>query len=247
MLLEQLSFYGTKSVIITGGEPLLRRGLHELARGIKQIGMRVTLSTNGTFKDRLAPIMPFVDDIGLPIDGHTHETNAVMRRGSINHFAKVLGTIKHVQETYPSTKLTVRTVISAKNKDSVPLIGGALKQFGIDPSRLRWKFYQISPEGTRHDETVNGGWMVSREVFDDVMNRVREQNPEFKDITCLPVEKSIKRYLLLDPAGNALVLGPDAQGFPTQILIGDLVADFDLVAEELQRSKYFPTDITHGV
>jgi hypothetical protein len=66
-------------------------------------------------------------------------------------------------------------------------------------------------------------------------------------ISTLPIEKSIKRYLLLDPSGNALVLGPDHHGYPHQQLIGNIVHDFDGVAAAIERNEYFPTDQSHGV
>ncbi len=42
----QLKKMGTENIVITGGEPTLRKDLLEMVEGFKKLGMRVTLSTN---------------------------------------------------------------------------------------------------------------------------------------------------------------------------------------------------------
>lgn len=47
-VLEDLAAYGVKHVLFSGGEPLTRGDIFELAHHAKSLGLRVTLSTNGT-------------------------------------------------------------------------------------------------------------------------------------------------------------------------------------------------------
>lgn len=44
-------------VCITGGEPLLQRGLEEFLSAVKQMGLSVKLDTNGTFPERLRALV----------------------------------------------------------------------------------------------------------------------------------------------------------------------------------------------
>jgi MoaA/NifB/PqqE/SkfB family radical SAM enzyme len=47
-LLDELSLIGTKSVIISGGEPLLKKGVFSIIQKAKEKGMFVEFITNGT-------------------------------------------------------------------------------------------------------------------------------------------------------------------------------------------------------
>ena len=51
-------------VCVTGGEPLLHKGIEELLRGIKELGFSVKLDTNGSFPDRLKGLVEEGLEIG---------------------------------------------------------------------------------------------------------------------------------------------------------------------------------------
>ncbi len=60
-------------VVLTGGEPLLRNDLYDIAAHIRNRGMRVGLATNGTLvnKDNAGKIKAYFDVASLSIDGST--------------------------------------------------------------------------------------------------------------------------------------------------------------------------------
>ena len=51
-LLDDLSAYGVPAVLLSGGEPLARRDTLDLAAYARSLGLKLTLSTNGTLIDR---------------------------------------------------------------------------------------------------------------------------------------------------------------------------------------------------
>ena len=51
-MLDDLAAFGAPVVLFSGGEPLVRRDLPELARHAAAKGMRAVISTNGTLIDR---------------------------------------------------------------------------------------------------------------------------------------------------------------------------------------------------
>jgi pyruvate formate lyase activating enzyme len=55
------------AVEFTGGEPLLHKGIVEVASIIKNMGFLVKVDTNGSFPDRLKEILPYVDYIAMDI------------------------------------------------------------------------------------------------------------------------------------------------------------------------------------
>lgn len=71
-LLKQLAEAGTKVIVFSGGEPLLREDLFELAEYARELGLSPHLSTNGTLIDdevaeRLAKVG--IVYVGISIDG----------------------------------------------------------------------------------------------------------------------------------------------------------------------------------
>ena len=55
------------AVEFTGGEPLLHKGIVEVASIIKDMGFLVKVDTNGSFPDRLKEILSYVDYIAMDI------------------------------------------------------------------------------------------------------------------------------------------------------------------------------------
>src|SRR5437762_732284 len=65
-VLSFFTTYGTSSVVLTGGEPLIRRDLAEIVRFAKRnLGLHLTLSTNTLLLKKKAPdVLAYVDEIG---------------------------------------------------------------------------------------------------------------------------------------------------------------------------------------
>jgi 7-carboxy-7-deazaguanine synthase len=47
-ILDQVSSYGCHHVVLTGGEPMIAKGIHELAAGLRAAGKHITIETAGT-------------------------------------------------------------------------------------------------------------------------------------------------------------------------------------------------------
>ena len=70
-LLDEMQALGTEMVILTGGEPLLRRDIYDIARYASDLGMWVVMGTNGVLiDDRVAERMVEcgVKGVGISID-----------------------------------------------------------------------------------------------------------------------------------------------------------------------------------
>lgn len=236
----KLKALGTKNITFTGGETLMKVGLEDILSHCHQVlSLRTTLSTNGILLKRKAhAVLPFVDDIGLPLDGHTREINNVMRVGSPKHFDRVLEAIKYVQQDFSRIDLTVRTVVSAKNLDSVPLIGSTLLRNGINPEKIRWKIYQVNPIGLRKNDTLSGGWAISLEAFEEVIAKVTKTNREFPYITVQPCAKHVGRYFHIYPDGKTHILVPGRDGSPVELPTGNIAKNFDFVMNNINEFDF---------
>ena len=59
-VLKSVEKHGNKSVIITGGEPTIQRGLSELVRALKGAGYWVALETNGVHKPHHPELFDYI-------------------------------------------------------------------------------------------------------------------------------------------------------------------------------------------
>ncbi len=243
----KLKVFGAKNIVFTGGETLLKKELPELVRYVKaELGLRTTLSSNGLLLKKRGPsVLPYVDDLGLPLDGHNVEINSMMRKGTALHFSKVLEAIRFTQNSFSNVKLTVRTVVAAPNIDSVPLIGKTMLEFGINPENMRWKIYQVSPIGPRKTDILNSDLLISRNSFDETISKAKLLNPLFT-IEAQPYERSYGRYFHIFPDGKSHIVMQGNDMLPMEVPVGNMIRDFDNVMNRLNTRFNFAPNNKHG-
>lgn len=80
-------------VTFTGGEPTMYDGFEEVVTFAHQLGLKVTVLSNGLFwtEEQILRIKPYIDEIQFSIDGVTEQDNAKVR--GKNHFQKVVDTV----------------------------------------------------------------------------------------------------------------------------------------------------------
>lgn len=238
---------GTKNVVFTGGETLLKKDLPELARYVNaELGIRTTLSSNGLLLVKRGPsVLPYVNDLGLPLDGPNVEINSIMRKGTPLHFSKVLEAIRFTQNNFSGVNLTVRTVVAQPNVDFVHLIGKTFIEHGINPQAMRWKLYQVSPIGPRKEQILNGDLLITRRQFDETIAKTRLMNPSF-NIDAQPYENSFGRYFHVFPDGKSHIVTQGKDGLPFELETGDVVKDFDGVISKVNEVFNFSHNSKHG-
>lgn len=153
-LILELKKSGTKILIFSGGEPLLRRDIFELICFAKKLGFYTVLHTNGIllcskFKAQNSKLktttqklklrcLKYLDQINLPLDGYNAKTNDAMR--GKGHFRKVMSALRLLKDA--KIRVIISTVATAKNKNSVPKIGAILPRF-----IYKWRIFQFNPQG----------------------------------------------------------------------------------------------------
>ncbi len=113
-MMDDLSEMGRPTLILSGGEPLLRRDIYELAAYAKGRGMGVGLATNGTLVDsRIAHALrdAGVHYASVSLDGARPKTHDAIRgRGN---FAKAMRGILWLKEA--GIKVQINFTVSRKN------------------------------------------------------------------------------------------------------------------------------------
>jgi len=224
-LLTEFHDRGTEAVVFTGGEPLMVPFLPEVAAHAKKLNMRTTLSTNAILLARKhQDVLPFIDDLGLPLDGSTSQMNKLMRPGKIDNFKKIIDGAHLTLDSYPDTELTIRTVIARPNIDDVAHIPETLASHGIDLSRIRYKMYQVEPIGPRADITRTEEWSVDEEECEEVAQEVTERYPSLTSTLQL-YKNTSGRYFQVGPRGNAYGTSIDADGAPQTVELGNPITE----------------------
>jgi 12,18-didecarboxysiroheme deacetylase len=148
-LLEDLAEFGAPVILFSGGEPLMRRDLFDLAARATGLGMRAVISTNGTLIDeakaaRLKEIG--LSYVGVSLDG-LRDVNDKFR-GVEGAFDKALRGIRNCLKA--GIKVGLRFTINKRNVDEVDGIFSILRDENIP----RVCFYHLVYAG-RGTELMN--------------------------------------------------------------------------------------------
>jgi len=130
-LLSSLRDFGTKQVVMSGGEALLNANFFELCKILKSRGMKVSLLSTGlTLKNNADDLLRWVDDIVISLDGDEPMHDAI--RNIPNAFKKLKEGVEYLKALNPSYRITARSVIHRINFRNWPNIIAAAKNMGID-------------------------------------------------------------------------------------------------------------------
>jgi MoaA/NifB/PqqE/SkfB family radical SAM enzyme len=118
-------------VVVTGGEPLLRRDLFTVVSRCRELGLFLSLTTNGT---RLASVpdesLRLFDHITVSIDSIDPAEYAV-RRGS-QGLDDAIGGLLHARRCCPEAVIHAQTVVDAENWQRIPAVNRFFHRHGID-------------------------------------------------------------------------------------------------------------------
>lgn len=145
-LISDLAAYGAPVMLFSGGEPLVREDLTELAAYAVEKGMRAVISTNGTLitKEKARELKAVnLSYVGISLDGgqETHDRF----RGVPGSFAKALQGIEHCKAE--GLKVGLRFTINRRNAADVPAIFSLLRDMEIP----RVCFYHLVYSGRGSD------------------------------------------------------------------------------------------------
>ena len=169
-LISDLASFGCPVILFSGGEPLMRKDLHELIQLAVDKGMRAVISTNGTLitKEKAQIFSKIgLSYVGVSIDG-TRETHDRFRGVSGAYDASLRG-IRNCQEA--GIKVGLRFTMTKGNYSEIPHIFDLLEEKDIP----RACFYHLVYSGrgsTLVDEDLSH--TETRDVINMIMDKTRE-------------------------------------------------------------------------
>jgi 12,18-didecarboxysiroheme deacetylase len=183
-LIDDLAEFGSPVILFSGGEPLMRKDLPELAEYAVSKGMRAVISTNGTLiTESIARTLKEIglSYVGISLDGMEEIHDKF--RGVKGAYKKALEGIKNCQKA--GIKVGLRFTMNKINVDDIPQVFQLIDEMSIP----RICFYHLVYSGRGTDileETLSHE--RTREVLDLIMTETDKLHKAGKPTEVLTVD-----------------------------------------------------------
>jgi heme b synthase len=181
-ILDQIALLGNPIIIITGGEPLLREDIFDLARYGNQKGLRTALATNGTLlTSRLAKEIKAsgIERVSISLDGADAEEHDSFRQvqGAFDSSLRGIAILKA-----EGIEFQINSTITKHNVRSIDKI----LQTAVDLGAVAHHIFLLVPTGRARE-------MVNQEIgpieYERVLHwlyKMRSKTPLHLKATCAP-------------------------------------------------------------
>ncbi|MBZ5514094.1 MAG: radical SAM protein [Acidobacteriia bacterium] len=182
-LIEQVSQYAPPILVLSGGEPLFRTDIFDLARYATERGLRVALATNGTLVTREIArriVDSGVRRVSISLDGANAATHDAFR-GIPGAFGAALRGFRNLKELGMS--LQINTTVARHNARELPEVLALARSIGADALHT----FLLVPVGCGVE--IADEQMVPPAEYEQILNwfydRAQEGGIEMK-ATCAP-------------------------------------------------------------
>jgi AdoMet-dependent heme synthase len=181
-IVDDIASFAAPTIILTGGEPLLRDDIFDIARYIREKGLRAVIAVNGTLvteevarKLKEAGIMR----VSMSLDGKNEESHDSFRRvegsfDSVMRAAKIFNSV--------NLPFQINTTVTKLNVDSLGDIYDLVRAMGA----VAWHVFLLVPVG--RGEGLKGE-ELNAAMYEDVLNwlyKIEEENKIEMKVTCAP-------------------------------------------------------------
>jgi radical SAM protein with 4Fe4S-binding SPASM domain len=182
-VLEDLAAFKVPAVLFSGGEPLVRRDIYELAARARELNLHVVLSTNGTLIDRT--VAQRLKDlqfayVGLSLDSAIPAVHDQFR-GQPGAFERTLAGFRHCVAV--GQKVGLRLTLTRHTADHLDELFDLIEREGID----RACFYHLCPSGRGKDLMALPAEKARRAV-DTIITRTQEMLGRGRRVEILTVD-----------------------------------------------------------
>jgi len=174
-VIDDLAAMGVPLILFTGGEPLMREDLRELARHARSRGLKMALSTNGTLiTPETARQMKEcgIEYAGISLDGATAETHDRFRN-SPGAFERTIGAFAACREA--GLRCGVRVTLTRENCRELK----ALIDLSLSLGASRFCLYWLVPtgRGTESYDRLQLGRKDVTDALDLLYRKAKETDP----------------------------------------------------------------------
>jgi len=234
-IIDYLHSIGIIDLTITGGEPLLRSDLIEIAKYAKRRGFILNLISNGTLINRevAKEICKYFDTVSISLDGFK-DTHNNLRRNN-NAFQIVMRAIRNLSKNRGKCSVGIATTLMRENVSEIMPLFKKLSNFvdfvGIQP--IHFDKNRIP----KHSELKR---------FIDELILMKKENPHYikntlKFIELIPAYFSGKKIKICD-AGK-LYLFASTDGIISPCLLYNPIQRYPMIKKKYIYKNLNPNDI----
>lgn len=236
-ILDDISSYANPVMVLSGGEPLLREDVFDIAKYGGSKGLRMCLATNGTLVNQ--DICDKIKDadikmVSLSLDGAKAETHDDFRNQE-GAFDGTMNAIRLFNEN--NIPFLVNSSFTVRNREEIPEIYKLVKTLGA----TAWYMFMIVPTGRGEDIMEE---LIPEQVYDEILEWHYEMEKEEDELlmrpTCAPHYYRIVRQKAKEEGSNFKRRNLKfSTGGSKGCLAGQLICLIDVDGEVLPCS-YFP-------
>ncbi|MGW8193999.1 MAG: radical SAM protein [Desulforhopalus sp.] len=182
-IMDDIASYASPVLVLSGGEPLLREDVFDIARYGTGKGFRMCLATNGTLvtEETCRNIKDAqIKMVSLSLDGAVAETHDNFRNQA-GAFAGTMNAIDLFKQH--GIPFLINSSFTKRNKDEIPQIYRLVKDLGASA----WYMFMIVPTGRGEDIMEE---LIPEDIYDEILEwhyRVeQEENELLMRPTCAP-------------------------------------------------------------
>jgi len=181
-IIDDILSFSEPTVILTGGEPLMRPDVFEIIEYGNNRGLRMVIAVNGTLLDGMAAARlkaSGIKRVSLSIDGKDARRHDSFR-GVDGSFAAVIQAARTLGEA--GLPFQINTTVTMLNVDDLDEVYALVKSLGA----VAWHVFLLVPVGRGSGLK---GKELSAEAYEDVLHRLRaiEKKGELEmKVTCAP-------------------------------------------------------------
>ncbi len=182
-VLDDISGYAQPVIVLSGGEPLLRKDVFDIARYGTGKGLRMCLATNGTLVDDGVCVKikgSGIRIVSLSLDGSTEEVHDNFRneKGAFKGITNAAGLFKK-----HGIEFIINSSFTKRNQEEIPRVYRLAKDLGA----TAWYMFMIVPTG-RGEDIMNE--LISKEDYEDILDwhyrMEKNENDMLVRPTCAP-------------------------------------------------------------
>lgn len=182
-ILDDISSYAKPVIVLSGGEPLLRPDVFEIAEYGTSLGLRMCLATNGLLvTDEICRKIKAsgIRIVSLSLDGSTEKVHDNFRdqKGAFNGMTNAARLFKET-----GIEFIVNSSFTKRNQEEIPKVYRLAKELGA----TAWYMFMIVPTG-RGEEIMNE--LITKEDYEELLEWHYKMEKGEKDMlvrpTCAP-------------------------------------------------------------
>ncbi|TAN45515.1 MAG: radical SAM protein [Nitrospirae bacterium] len=182
-VIDDISGYAKPVVVLSGGEPLMRKDVFEIAKYGTEKGLRMCLATNGSLvtEDICGKIKESgIRIVSMSLDGSTEEVHDNFRNQK-GAFQGILNSAALFKKH--GIEFIINSSFTKRNQEEIPKVYKLAKSLGA----TAWYMFMIVPTG-RGEEIMNE--LISKEDYEEILNWHFDMEKDEHDMlvrpTCAP-------------------------------------------------------------